>query len=407
MRIADSHEFIELYRGDKDLRLGIEMLRLRPDAEFYSLAPAAASPNDRARFGIERVLDGPLPDLPERFTLDLVPSSAIRFRRRESGGIMSFSPKFSAELRRVNPDVLFENPYTWLSPRSYQSYYASRACGFPVIYYDPGDDIDVNWRQRLLVGLEKPVIHHASRIITYNVAGRNRFVNKYGYPSERIHVIPKPVDVPACSDAAAGAEIRKTLTAGDPDAIIVAYLGRLTEYKSSRVLLDVARAALDDPSMGHCRFVFVGGALSGNEVEDEYRLPNTVVTGMIPHDQVAAYLSASDVVVFPDVTKPGGFPTAVAEAMGAGSCMIVGAGVRTDFMPLIDGETALMVEGSDRRAIAEGIRRLIREPELRRQIGTRVRRFAEENMDYPRVASQYLTIADDVISARSERGGRR
>jgi hypothetical protein len=42
--VADSHEFIELYRGDKDLRMGMEMLKLDEALGFVSFAPESAVP---------------------------------------------------------------------------------------------------------------------------------------------------------------------------------------------------------------------------------------------------------------------------------------------------------------------------------------------------------------------------
>jgi glycosyltransferase involved in cell wall biosynthesis len=402
--IADSHEFLELYRGDKDLRLGVEMLALRDDMRFVSLAPSAASPNDRTRFGIRRVLEGPVPTLPHGFRLSLQPSLALRFQKKESGGIVSFMPGYGRALRRMSPDVLFENPYTWLTPRSYQSYLASRREGFPVIYYDPGDDIPVNWRQKVLQPLERPIVNHARRIITYNEAGKQRFVRKYGYPSHRIHVIPKPVDVSSCTYSGSIDELRKSLTNAADDSFVVTFLGRLTKYRSSRVLLDVAGAAESDPVLARCRFVFVGGALSADECEQDYMRPNTHVTGMVAHDEVSMYLKASDVVVFPDITNPGSFTTAMAEAMAAGAPLIVGTGSRSDLVPLVNDVSALLVATSDPLAIAEALRQLIDNPEVKRSLGRNVAAYAREFMDYPRVASKYLTIVDEVLAETVQAG---
>lgn len=405
MIIADSHEFIELYRGDKDVRIGMEMVRLREDIRFASFAPDRLSPTDRDRFGRTFVHEVGLPDLPDRMEMRLLPSVSLRFSRKESGGIVSVMPALGTSLRRLGPDVIFENPFSWLTPRSYQTYRASRRLGVPVVYYDPGDDIPISRKHRIMATWERRVVNHASAIITYNEAGSLRFQRKYGYPSERIHVIPKPVDVARCRHTGDVAALRASFGATG-DTLVVGYLGRLARYKGSAYLLDVARSMGADPSVvERVRFVFIGAALSSTERDDDYRLPNTHVTGMVPHAEVPAHLAACDVIVLPDLTSPGGFSTAVAEAMAAARCLVVGTGPRTTFLPLEDRVNALLVEPRSPHAIEAALRELADSPALRSRLASAVGAFADENMDYPVVARRYLEILDEVVRASQTSDG--
>ena len=134
----------------------------------------------------------------------------------------------------------------------------------------------------------------------------------------------------------------------------------------------------------------------GAEPRVDYSLANTDMTGMVPNAEVPKYLAACDVVVLPDLTSPGGFSTAAAEAMAAGRCMIVGVGSRTDFLPLVDRQNALLVEPRSPEAIEAAVRTLAADPELRARIAAAVGEYAEQNMDYPVVASRYLEILDAV-----------
>jgi phosphatidylinositol alpha-mannosyltransferase len=327
----------------------------------------------------------------------------VRFAKKESGGIMSVMPTYQVELARLRPDVLLENPYSWLTPRSYQSYLASRWGGFPIVFYDPGDDIPVNWRQSLLAPAETPIVHHAASIITFNEAGRRRFVSKYGYPASQIHVIPKPVDVASCRYVEPFDDIRREFTAGRADAFVVAYLGRLTEYKGSAVLLDVARRALTDSRMERMRFVFIGGAVASSQTEAQYRLPNTHVTGMIPKAEVPRHLKAADVIAFPDLANPGGFSTAISEAMAAGASIVVGLDGESGCVPLADHDTAIVVPPSDPTALAAALCELRDDDALRRSIARRVGHYAEINMDYRIVARKYLEVMRDAIERTQAR----
>jgi glycosyltransferase involved in cell wall biosynthesis len=404
MRIVDSHEFLELYRGDKDLRMAVELTRADPTVSVVSLGPEALSPVDAARFGAKTMSELPLPPVPERVDVQLLPSRAVRFSRKESGGIMAVVPGFYGAVVRARPDVIFENPYSWLTPRSYATYLASLRTGAPVVYYDPGDDIPISRTHRIMAVWEKPVVRHASAIITYTEAGRTRFISKYGYPERQIHVIPKPIDVARWSTFPGASAIRRELGA-DAETLVVGYVGRLARYKGSDVLLRVATAAQDDPTLTNVLFVFVGGALASEEGDDAYRGPNRVVTGMVDNARMPDYLGALDVVVFPDITHPGGFPTALAEAMASGRAIVAGIGDRRDFLPLTDGVDALIVPPSDDAAILHAVQRLAADRELRTSMARAAGAYAASQMDYPVQAARYLEIARDAIGRVAHAGG--
>ena len=396
MIIADSHEFIELYRGDKDLRMGIEILKLREDVKFVSFAPDRPSPTDASRFGITRTVDGPIPELPARFRLELMPSAVLRFAKKESGGIMSLMPGYGKALCRLRPDVVFESPFSWLTPRSYQTDRAARAMRVPVVYYDPGDDIPISRKQALLALAEAPVVKRTSRIITYNEAGRDRFVRKYGYPAEKIHVIPKPVDVRRMRPHIDPGAVRQEL--GVPlDAVVVAYLGRLAAYKGSAALLDVARRALENRDR-RAHFLFIGGTLSSSQDSAMYNLPNTTVTGMVANSEVPRVLRAVDVLVFPDVAHPGAFPTAVAEAMAAGKAIIAGVQPGGRHVPLVHQTNALIVDPGCSSQLLAAVEKIVQDDSLRISLGLAVGQYAESEMDYPVQAARYVELAEAVIA---------
>lgn len=396
MRIADSHEFLELYRGDKDLRMGIEMVKLRDDLHFASFAPDRLSPNDGGLFGARTLREVGLPIVPDRMEIRLLPSVALRFARKESGGIVSFMPTYTRELRRWKPDVIIENPFSWLTPRNYQTHLVAQSVPAPLVYYDPGDDIPVGKKHRTMALWESSVLKDVAAVITFNEAGARRFVDKYSYPPERITVIPKPVDVGRFKMAAPRRQAMRRRLGLSDEHFAVGYLGRLAKYKGSALLLETAESALQDSSLSRLRFVFVGGSLGSAGIDENIVLSNTVVTGMVPNAEVPDYLAALDVVVFPDVTRPGGFPTATAEAMAAGKTLIVGVGSTTRFMPLTHGRNALLVPPSCPAAILESLRLLLSEPQLATRLGATVGRDAETTMDYPVVAARWLDIIEGV-----------
>lgn len=396
MIVADSHEFIELYRGDKDIRLGIEFVRLRPDMRFVSFAPRSVSPVERALVGSTRLDADNLPVLPERMDVRLLPSAAIRFAHKEVGGVLSYMPGYAHELRRLRPDVIIENPYTWLTPRSYSTDRVARKLGIPVVYYDPGDDVAVSLRQRVLRPFERPVINRAAAIITYNEVGRQRFIRKYGYPSERIHVIPKPVDVSRWHQPGLREEARRALGIG-PGQFVVAHTGRLTRFRGSVVLADVAKRALGDARFNDTTFLFVGGALGSALGTSDFEQSNTIVTGMVENTRVPALLAAADVVVFPDLGSHAGFTTAIAEAMAAARPLVVGLHPEQGAVPLTHDVDCVMVEPGSATDILEALADLKGDHAKREALGERVGLFAAQHMDYSSVARAYLEILEGLV----------
>ncbi|WP_165247704.1 glycosyltransferase family 4 protein [Adlercreutzia sp. ZJ141] len=398
MLIADSHEFIELYRGDKDIRAGIEFLKLDEGIRYVSFAPDMASPIDRDRFNAKYVREIGLPELPIGYDLQLLSSKAIRFKKKETGGIVSYMPGYRNALFKAAPDIIFENPYSWLTPRSYQTYSYSKKAGVPVIYYDPGDDIPISNKHRLMAIWEKPVVHHVSAIITYNEAGRNRFINKYGYPKEKIYVIPKPIDVSACQYHGDVSQLRRRFGVRE-NTIVVGYVGRLAKYKSSSILLEVAKMAASDDRFSDFLFVFIGGALASTESENDYKLSNTHVTGMVPHDDVAKYIAACDIIAYPENNPDfGGFSTAIAETMAAGKAIIFGTKNPGFYVPLRNDDTAKVIPPCNPSAVANALLELANNRDMILKLGNAVRQYASEQMDYPIVVKRYYEIMKQILN---------
>jgi glycosyltransferase involved in cell wall biosynthesis len=251
--------------------------------------------------------------------------------------------------------------------------------------------------QRLLLPLERPVVNRAAAIITYNAVGRNRFITKYGYPADRISIIPKPIDVPRWRRPELRDEARASLGIS-PDTFVVAYSGRLTRFRGSTALAAAARMANADARFNDVMFLFIGGTMSSDVDVAEYRGPNTIVTGMIPNDEMPAMLAATDAMVFPDLTTKAGFTTALAEAMAAALPIIVGANAEQGSVPLEDGVDALFCESGSAASILDAVSRLKAEPALARSLGDGAGRLASDTMDYPRVASAYLDILERVVA---------
>lgn len=166
---------------------------------------------------------------------------------------------------------------------------------------------------------------------------------------------------------------------------IVFSLGRLVHYKGYRFLVDAARFLDDD------YVILIGG--SGplhDELQkqiDHYGLSERVKQlGRISDEDLPEYYGACDVYCLSSIMKTEAFAIVQIEAMSCGkpviSCSIEGSGV-----PWVnkDGESGLVVEPENGKALADAIRRIITDKELYRQLSQGAYRrfealFTEEMM---------------------------
>ncbi len=118
-------------------------------------------------------------------------------------------------------------------------------------------------------------------------------------------------------------------------------------------------------------------------------LPRVRLLGAKQPEEVARLLSQADLFVLPSVDLEGqaeGTPTALMEAMAAGLPIVCtdAGGIRHLIQ---DGINGLVVPQRDSAALAQAIRRLAAQPELRRAMGEANRRAAESRA-WPAIARQ-------------------
>jgi glycosyltransferase involved in cell wall biosynthesis len=117
------------------------------------------------------------------------------------------------------------------------------------------------------------------------------------------------------------------------------------------------------------------------------------ITGFV--DDPAAAMRALDVVVHAS-TQPEPFGLVIAEAMACGRPVIAtAAGGAAEIVD--DGVDALTVPPSDPQALADAIRRLALDPELRSRMGAAGRAKAERRFDRARLAAEAIPIYRAVV----------
>jgi glycosyltransferase involved in cell wall biosynthesis len=175
-------------------------------------------------------------------------------------------------------------------------------------------------------------------------------------------------------------EIRKELNI-DPDAIVIGMSGRFSPGKGQEEFLKAVKI-LKQEIKENIFFIIAGGASFG---EDEYenKIKNLskelgisdsiLFTGY--RKDMPLVLSAMDIFVFPSHEESFGITLTEAMALGLPSVASKKAGV-LDIVS--DGETGLLVEPKNASSLAEEIKKLIDNPQLRSQFGKSAEKRAKE-----------------------------
>jgi glycosyltransferase involved in cell wall biosynthesis len=405
-RIAGSYEFVEMYRGDKDLRMGRTLVDLFGH-QFTLFVPDVPSPADSSLLGSYDKWREAVERNKGSVALVYMPARVIYFSRSNlgRGGFFTWCPRYPWALRKVRPDALIESVYTTLTSRMYFSFIASRLLGIPIMYVDAGDINAKGPIKSLLRRLEGFAVRNAGVIVTYSARGKRRFIEEYGVAPDKIRVIPKPIDTAAFSPDVDGAAFRKQF--GLEGQRVVMYPGRLDFHKGTQYLIEIAAKVQDEPGFEDVRFVFVGANIV--EVDqtrldallEQLQLKNVVVTGHLPSKEMPEALAAADLIVFPDVTAPIGFPTVLAEAMASGKAIVIGIKGYEEAVPAILKDFAILTRPRDLPELEAAIRLLLADEGMRRRLEEGVRRYAVDNMDWKSEASAYSDLLIELTRPRT------
>jgi len=382
MHIVDSHEFVDLYRGDKDLRLGMELCK-NFKARYTMLIPNVASPADQKFFKTVKYPKQSLPPFPEGMRAEYLKARLIYFSKEDltHGGFFQFSLGYMNAIKKEMPDLIFESPFTTLTPRSYMTYTVAKLNHIPMVYVDPADIVPKGPVKQLLNKIEKGIINYSSAIITYNPLGKIRFIEEYGYPEDRIHVIPKPVDIKLFSPGVGRDEMRKYLNI--ENMFVISYIGRLSSNKGCFELMEAAKKMNDMGKSRDIFFIFVGGNISSKDatemqrLRDKFKMKNVHFTGLVSHTDMCKYQAASDIIAYPIHNNPPGFSTVLAESMAMGKAIIVGNKDCEIATPIRNGVNGININSGNVEEIIQAILKLKNDEKMRRKFEPAVRKYAE------------------------------
>lgn len=252
----------------------------------------------------------------------------------------------------------------------------------------------------LVIALERFLTRLTAAIVTLSPSQKQEITRRYRVaPGSKVHIVPLGLDLADYMESErASGTLRRSL--GLEDGLpIVATVGRLVPIKDHVTFLEAARKVLEEqPAV---RFVIVGDGETRPGLEklsEDLGISDAVsFTGWV-RDLGGVY---QDIDVLAQSSINEGTPVSVIEAMAGGCCVVATrAGGTVDVVR--DGENGLTVAVGDPDALASAILRVLRDPQLRTELGEGARASAKR-YDSARLAADMERLYLDLLAGRQKK----
>lgn len=296
-------------------------------------------------------------------------------------------------LQRERPDVV----HTFLITASIYGRMAAFMAGVPLVLAAEQNVYQQKPKRHAL--LERALATRTYRVVACCEVVGQFYQRQVGVPSSKVAVIYNAVRFGQRPHAEDRAPARAAL--GLPaDAVVLGTLGRLTEQKGQRVLLQaVAQLTTQHPNV--ILFLAGVGPLRDNLEAEAGRLgiPERVRFLGMRRDRDNLY-AAMDIFVLPSQWE--GLSLALVEAMGAGRA-VVATSVGGNPEVVTDQRTGLLIPPSDINALTDALSGLIADPERRAALGEAAATEARARFSIEEHVSQLAALYRQGLAERGRR----
>ena len=288
--------------------------------------------------------------------------------------------KIAPTVRDLHPDVILQKHarYGQVGIR------LGRRYGLPVFL----DDITPVWegerygnRSLKLIAraTRKKVFSRASGLIAVSPEMERQLLSE-GVSAERIHFVPNGVDCALFDPDGTAMQIRRRY--GLEGKLVVGYVGAFAGWHKVDLLLEAAPAVLEAVPEAH--FLMVGDGSSDEFKRATHALglsEHFTFPGGVAHSEVPLYLNAMDMTVLPGTLQYMS-PMKIYEYMAMGKPVVAPSGNLITEAVVTPNETGLLFESGNKDSLAKVIVLLLKEHELRQQMGGKARKLVQENFTW-------------------------
>lgn len=254
--------------------------------------------------------------------------------------------------------------------------------------------------------IERQVMEWADRIVAATPLDKAQMVWHYAADADKITVIPAGVDTQLFYPRSK-ARVRRELGLPGLDTPILLFVGRIERLKGIDTLLESVAVVSRTCSGRGLKVLIVGGGGQTEEENSEIRRVSQLhrelnledqveFVGSKPQEMLPLYYSAADITVMPSHYES--FGLVAIESMASGT-PVIASNVGGLQYTVKDGETGFLVPEENHFALAEQVHNLLKNPDLREQMG---RQAAEHALQYSwqNIAAQVADMYDIEIAER-------
>jgi glycosyltransferase involved in cell wall biosynthesis len=249
-------------------------------------------------------------------------------------------------------------------------------CRVPVVIETP--HVREQWRRGWLKSrffVDRLVGRFDDYCVAVSEANARYLIEQKQLPAHKVKVIRNGINLQRFDPARPlPSGMKQALGFGERDPVLIV-VGRLEPQKGHSVLLQALPKVLRD--FPHARLVCVGEGRLRQDLEQQTRILQLqdAVRFVGYQSNIADWLLQSDISILPSLYE--GLPLVAIESLAAGRPVVA---TSVDGTPevIIDGKTGVTVPPGDTERLAEAISILLRDPELRRNLGLRGRALVLE-----------------------------
>ncbi|MDR8414588.1 glycosyltransferase [Nonomuraea sp. 3-1Str] len=296
----------------------------------------------------------------------------LGFARGAGAGNARTFARMVGTLRRLRPDVL----HAFLYHGYLIGVPAARLAGVPVVVAGRRNESRLDLRHPWSAVLDRAVTRMTDHVVVNAVALARDAVSAGAHP-DRLSVIYNGLPG-AAFDPAEPEPVGTSLP-------VLACVARLSEEKGHRFLLDAL--ALLARRGRPCTLVLAGDGPERDRLERQAAVLGIDVRFLGSRTDSAGLLARADVVLLPSLTE--GLSNSVMEAMAAGRPVVAtSVGGNPE---LLEGR-GVLVPPSEPVALADGIGRLLDDPELAGRLASAGRAWARKHFDTHVMVDEHVTL---------------
>ncbi len=247
---------------------------------------------------------------------------------------------------------------------------------------------------KVVASIVRFLYKHSDHVVVVTPAFKEYLNSVWGVPMEKMSIVMNGVETERFAPASRQSEILREFGISE-GRFVASYIGTIGMAHGLETVLQVAQ--LLQRTSPDIVLLLVG---EGGNREDlvrnsrERQLTNVIFTGQQPREKIPAIINSSDVClallknqeVFKTV-----IPTKMLEFMSCGRPVVLGVGGQAEKI-LGDADAGISVEPGNPAAIAEAIRTMYAQPELRARCGRNGRGYVLAKMSREQTARQYLEV---------------